>query len=390
MNSKDFRKLAMIFGVLCLASAIMGSALTILVHSRYTIPYVSTQASSKLDNLQLDGRFDRLVLGIRGYTTQTTNLIEAQQYDDSVVFSVDNDGNTLISGTATISGAITLTGDLALANVNATGYVSATSNITSAVVIYGVGLDAGDADIDDVADIALDTISADDGSSFAISSDWTNAGRTVANLGTITTIDINGGTIDGVAIGGASANTGRFTTVDATTSISCTANITGVNVTSGANPGHTHTGASLSGIDISDDTNLTAGDHLTLTDDDLDVDDDFVLNTSDSMSGRLEIGTFLNLTAQTSITVTNSAVFTPTGTYQLIVAAGEVTPTIATTGFTTGDQLELHNTGAAVINLVNGGTQLLKDDYPMDQYDVLGLRWNGTAWVELYRTGPRS
>ncbi|MBI2870457.1 MAG: hypothetical protein HYY14_01975 [Candidatus Omnitrophica bacterium] len=48
--------------------------------------------------------------------------------------------------------------------------------------------------------------------------------------------------------------------------------VTGANVTSGADPGHTHTGTSLSTIDISDDTNLTAGDKITLTDDDLDVD----------------------------------------------------------------------------------------------------------------------
>lgn len=35
---------------------------------------------------------------------------------------------------------------------------------------------------------------------------------------------------------------------------------------------HAHTGATLSGIDVSGDTNLTAGDGLTLTDDDLDCD----------------------------------------------------------------------------------------------------------------------
>lgn len=35
---------------------------------------------------------------------------------------------------------------------------------------------------------------------------------------------------------------------------------------------HAHTGSTLSGIDISNDTNLTAGDALTLTDDDIDFD----------------------------------------------------------------------------------------------------------------------
>ena len=39
----------------------------------------------------------------------------------------------------------------------------------------------------------------------SMSSNWTNASRTVADMGIVTTIDINGGTIDGAVIGGASA-----------------------------------------------------------------------------------------------------------------------------------------------------------------------------------------
>jgi len=137
------------------------------------------------------------------------------------------------------------------------------------------------------------------------------------------------------------------------------------------------------GTDFSGTGGLTLADALIISSGDATVAGDV------DGAGEFQVGTFLNLTAQTEISVTNGTVFTPTGTYQLIAAAAEVTPTISTTGFTTGDQLELHNTGAAVINLAAGGTQLLKDDYPMDQYDVLGLRWNGSAWVELYRTGPR-
>lgn len=44
----------------------------------------------------------------------------------------------------------------------------------------------------------------------------TAAGATWTNLGTVTTADINGGTIDGTAIGGSSASTGAFTTLSAT------------------------------------------------------------------------------------------------------------------------------------------------------------------------------
>ena len=46
----------------------------------------------------------------------------------------------------------------------------------------------------------------------------------------------------------------------------------------------------LSTVDISDNTNLTAGDHISLTDDDLDVDDDFLQNTGDSGTGAYDFG----------------------------------------------------------------------------------------------------
>jgi len=56
----------------------------------------------------------------------------------------------------------------------------------------------------------------------AFSDDWTNAGNTVADLGTVTTANIDGGTIDGVgingsAIGATSHTTIKGTTIDATT-----------------------------------------------------------------------------------------------------------------------------------------------------------------------------
>jgi len=83
------------------------------------------------------------------------------------------------------------------------------------------------------------------------------------------------------------------------------------NVAAVEDDSHAHTGTTISSLDISDDTNLTAGDHLTLTNDDLDVDDDFILNTGDVGTGSY---TFPDLNATrsttTSATTTN---FTVTG-----------------------------------------------------------------------------
>jgi Rieske Fe-S protein len=47
-----------------------------------------------------------------------------------------------------------------------------------------------------------------------IDGSWTAASQTCANLGTVTTADINGGTIDGTAIGSYSAAAGTFTGLD--------------------------------------------------------------------------------------------------------------------------------------------------------------------------------
>ena len=90
------------------------------------------------------------------------------------------------------------------------------------------------------------------------------------------------------------------------------------------------------------------------------------------------------ITAQTSIAVTNGAAFTATGTYQPIVAAAEVTPTV-TVG-TAGDVLILINTGSDVVNLVDTGTTMLSAAWAGGQYDSLTLFADGTNWIEISRS----
>ena len=63
----------------------------------------------------------------------------------------------------------------------------------------------------------LGTAAASKAMTWASDSTWTAAGGTCANLGTVTTVDINGGTIDGAVIGGASTAAGSFAALAATT-----------------------------------------------------------------------------------------------------------------------------------------------------------------------------
>ena len=54
----------------------------------------------------------------------------------------------------------------------------------------------------------------------SMGANWTNASRTVADMGTVTTIDINGGNIDGTVIGAASVAAGSFAAIVGT-SLDC-------------------------------------------------------------------------------------------------------------------------------------------------------------------------
>jgi hypothetical protein len=121
-----------------------------------------------------------------------------------------------------------------------------------------------------------------------------------------------------------------------------------------------------SGTDFSATGGLTLAAGLTVSDGDVVVADD------------------LRVTAQTSITVTDTAAFTPTGTYQGITAAGEVTPTI-TAGATAGDVLVLINTSDQTINIADSGTTMLTAAAALGQYDVLVLWSDGTNWIEISR-----
>jgi hypothetical protein len=194
-----------------------------------------------------------------GASATVTNVFEKLQVNALSV----NDGN------------ITNVGDIALDSISADGTdinVSVSDNSATALtvkegsntyltidttnsaekVLVSKTLDIGDNNITNVGNIALDSISADgtqididitdntasaftisegannyiaitttDGSELiTVSKNSTFAGTTIADLGVVTTVDINGGTIDGVTIGGASAGAITGTTITGTSFVS--------------------------------------------------------------------------------------------------------------------------------------------------------------------------
>lgn len=137
-----------------------------------------------------------------------------------------------------------------------------------------------------------------------------------------------------------------------------------------------------SGTDFGSDGSLTTAAGLTVTAGGATITAGG-LTLSD---GNAVVADFARITAQTSLTVTDSTAFTPTGSYQPITAAGAVTPTLATSGYTAGDILYLVNNSAQNIVIQDTGNQVLASSYTMGQYDTLTLRFDGTRWVEIARS----
>ena len=154
----------------------------------------------------------------------------------------------------------------------------------------------------------------------SMSSNWTNASRTVADMGIVTTIDINGGTIDGAVIGGASAAAVTGTAVTGTSLVGGTvAGTTGtfssvVDVTDTTDSSdatgdtgalRTEGGASIAkklyvGTDVSVGNDLTvagdltvSGDTITVNTATLAVEDPLIaLATGNDSADALDIGIY--------------------------------------------------------------------------------------------------
>ena len=118
---------------------------------------------------------------------------------------------------------ITETNDLDSDNLasNIAITTSGTATFTGTFNAQGTSLNLGNGGSDVL------TLNAAGGITYTPAATWTFTGAqtvsgTWANLGTVTTTDINGGTIDGVTIGGASAGAGSFTTISASGVITST------------------------------------------------------------------------------------------------------------------------------------------------------------------------
>lgn len=97
------------------------------------------------------------------------------------------------------------------------------------------------------------------------------------------------------------------------------------------------------------------------------------------------LGTFLSLTGQTNITVTDDMAIAPTGSNQPLTAAAAVGATLEAS-CTAGKIVFLRNVGANAITITDTTTTMLAGNAALGQYDSLTVLCDGTNWVELARS----
>ena len=127
-------------------------------------------------------------------------------FENDLVALKTNGVQRLIVSSSAITSSVVFSGSYDIYGRTFHGF-----SITSSTGITGSSLRMGAYGLTNAGQLAISSFNAN----------WTNAGRTIANLGSVTTADINGGTLDNVVIGGATQNSAKFTTMSASSTAIC-------------------------------------------------------------------------------------------------------------------------------------------------------------------------
>lgn len=193
-----------------------------------------------------------------------------------------------------------------------------------------------------------------------ISDDLTADDLTVGDLTASGATALNGGiTADTRAF--SVADTTGNTVVSGTLTVSSTANMSAQPIVNIGN----------AGTDFGSDGGLTTAAGVTVTSGGLTLSD-----------GDAVIADYLQITAQTAISVTDGGVITPTGSYQPLESAGAVTATLSACG-TAGRVYIFVNTVAQTIIITDASNTVLSGNASLGQYDSLTAICDGTRLIQI-------
>lgn len=102
------------------------------------------------------------------------------------------------------------------------------------------------------------------------------------------------------------------------------------------------------------------------------------------VGSRIMAGGYFLAPAQTPIAVTPGSPMSANGLYQPF-SSGAVTGLTLTVG-AAGQVYVFMNTGTNAVTITDTGTTVLAGNFAMGQYDVLGVRSDGTRMIELFRS----
>lgn len=102
------------------------------------------------------------------------------------------------------------------------------------------------------------------------------------------------------------------------------------------------------------------------------------------VGSRILAGGYLLAPAQTPIAVTPGSPIAANGLFQPF-SSGAVTGLTLTVG-SAGQVYVYMNTGTNAVTITDTGTTVLASNFAMGQYDVLGVRSDGTRMIELFRS----
>ena len=205
---------------------------------------------------------------IDSYAGLRVGVLKASELNTGTIKAADGTASSTIAnstGVHTIASAVLTTADINAGTIDNVTIGGSTAGAGSFTTINASGnVVFGDATGDSV------TIT---GNSIVLSNTPTVTG-TFADLGTVTTVDINGGTIDGVTIGGASAGAGTFTTIDSSQGIDITADSQALRIGAGNDLSISHDGSNTAITNATGNLTITtaASSSVIINEDSADVD----------------------------------------------------------------------------------------------------------------------
>ncbi|MBP9714923.1 MAG: hypothetical protein KBD52_00305 [Candidatus Pacebacteria bacterium] len=317
-----------------------------------------------------------------------TVILSGDTFTSDVTGTLDTDGST----------ALTIAADSVALTTDTTGdYVStltAGGGLTGTVTGEGstptVAVGAGNGITVNADDIALGALTANWNQTGAFDISLNNAGSELQILESAGATFF--GTLDVGDLGANATYTLAGTSGNILTDANYTGSLDSIYVNVGESPAagdvtgsftagltvtddsHAHTTTTISGLDISDDTNLTAGTNITLTGDDLSVDDVFVLNSGDTMTGALILD---DTTLQIQEGVDTLTISVPALTAARAITFRDAAGTVILSGdtFTSDVTGTLDTDGSTALTIAAnaiGTSEITDDTIDEDDLDVTG------------------